>query len=69
MNVYYRGRDLISLGVVPLEDMLAETALVKSMWVLGQTRNIDEAKRLLTTNIANEISARTLSEASRVEDT
>ena len=69
MNVYYRGRDLISLGVIPLEDMLAETALVKTMWILGQTRDIDEAKRLLTTNIANEISARTLSEASRVEDT
>ncbi len=68
MNVYYRGRDLISLGVIPLEDMLAETALVKIMWILGQTSDIEEAKRLLTTNIANEISARTLSEPSRVED-
>ncbi len=68
MNVYYRGRDLISLGVIPLEDMLAETALVKTMWILGQTKDTEEAKRLLTTNIANEISARTLSEPSRVED-
>ena len=68
MNVYYRGRDLLSLGVIPLEDMLAETALVKTMWVLGQTRDIDEARRLLTTNISDEISSRTLSDVSRVED-
>jgi glutamyl-tRNA(Gln) amidotransferase subunit D len=62
MNVYYRGRDLLTLGVIPLEDMLPETALVKLMWVLGQTSNIEEAKTLLTTNIANEISPRTLNE-------
>jgi len=63
MNVYYRGRDLLKAGVIPLEDMLAETALVKLMWTLGQTDNIEESKTLLTTNIAHEISPRTLSEA------
>jgi len=63
MNVYYRGRDLLSLGVIPLDDMLSETALVKLMWVLGQTQNSEEAKVLLTTNIADEISPRTLGEA------
>jgi len=62
MNVYYRGRDLLSAGVIPLEDMLPETALVKLMWTLGQTHKAEEAKTLLTTNIANEISPRTLSE-------
>ncbi len=67
MNVYYRGRDLLTLGVLPLEDMLPETALVKLMWVLGQTSNIQEAKTLLLRNIVNEISPQTLSEASRVE--
>ena len=63
MNVYYRGRDLLSAGVIPLEDMLSETALVKLMWALGQTDKMEEAKKLLTTNIAHEISPRTLSEA------
>jgi glutamyl-tRNA(Gln) amidotransferase subunit D len=63
MNVYYRGRDLLSAGVIPLEDMLSETALVKLMWVLGQTNNAEKARKLLTTNISNEISPRTLSEA------
>lgn len=60
MNVYTNGRDLIAMGVIPLEDMLAETALVKLMWTLGQTKDIEEARRLLTTNIANEISPRTV---------
>ena len=61
MNVYNQGRDLLALGVIPLEDMLPEAALVKLMWVFGQTNDIDEAKRLLLTNIANEISLRRFS--------
>lgn len=63
MNVYYRGRDLLTVGVIPLEDMLSETALVKLMWTLGQTNNVEEAKALLTTNIAHEVTQRTLSES------
>jgi len=62
MEVYYTGRDLLALGVVPLEDMLPETALVKLMWVLGQTKDVNEAKRLLLTNIAHEFSSRTIYE-------
>ena len=62
MNVYDSGRDLQGLGVIPLEDMLPETALVKLMWVLGQTKDLDEAKTLLKTNVAGELSPRTLPE-------
>jgi glutamyl-tRNA(Gln) amidotransferase subunit D len=62
MNVYDAGRDLQALGVIPLEDMLPETALVKLMWVLGQTENNEEAKKLLKTNVAGEFSPRTLAE-------
>lgn len=60
MNVYDAGRDLQALGVIPLEDMLPETALVKLMWVFGQVKDTEEAKKLLTTNIAGEFSPRTL---------
>ena len=60
MNVYANGRDLLSIGVIPLGDMLAETALVKLMWILGQTKDIEEAKNLLTKNIAHEFSSRTV---------
>ena len=69
MNVYDTGRDLLAMGVLPLEDMLPETALVKLMWVLGQTTNIEEAKALLTTNIAHEISPRTIHEGKAEEIT
>jgi glutamyl-tRNA(Gln) amidotransferase subunit D len=68
MNVYSAGRDLLALGVIPLEDMLPETALVKLMWVLGQTQDPEEAEKLLRTNIAGEISPRTLLDRTEEED-
>jgi glutamyl-tRNA(Gln) amidotransferase subunit D len=67
MNVYYTGRDLQALGVVPLEDMLPETALVKLMWVLGQTKDGEEAKTMLTTNVAGELSPRTVPEKTKCQ--
>ncbi len=60
MNVYDQGRDLLSLGVISLDDMLPETAFVKLRWILGQTVDYEEIKRLLKENIANEFSERTL---------
>jgi glutamyl-tRNA(Gln) amidotransferase subunit D len=68
MNVYDTGRDLLNLGVVPLEDMFPETALVKLMWVLEQTQNVAEAKKLLTANIVGELSPRTLPQEFGVEE-
>jgi len=38
MHVYDTGRDLLDRGVIPLDDMLPETGLVKLMWALGQTK-------------------------------
>jgi len=67
MNVYDTGRDLLSFGVIPLDDMFPETALVKLMWVLGQTDNMQEAVKLLKTNIAGEFSPRTLPQESIFE--
>jgi glutamyl-tRNA(Gln) amidotransferase subunit D len=67
MHVYDTGRDLLNLGVVPCDDMFPETALVKLMWVLGQTSDVNEAKKLLKTNIAGEFSPRTLPEETDVD--
>ena len=36
MTVYESGRDLLDMGIVPLGDMLAETALAKAVWALGR---------------------------------
>jgi glutamyl-tRNA(Gln) amidotransferase subunit D len=58
LRVYETGRELLSIGVLPLGDMLPETALVKAMWVLAQTREIEKARELMLSNIAGEISER-----------
>jgi glutamyl-tRNA(Gln) amidotransferase subunit D len=63
MNVYSTGRDLLKAGVLLGEDMLPETAYVKLMWVLGQTKERSEIIRLIGKNIAGEISERTTVDA------
>lgn len=63
MRVYSVGRDLLTAGVIPGEDMLPETAYVKLMWVLAHAKTRQEAEALITTNIAGEISERTRSDA------
>jgi len=63
MKVYSTGRDLLELGVIPGEDMLPETAWVKLMWVLGQTKNQEKVRVMMMKNIAGEITKRTLPEA------
>ena len=60
MNVYDQGRDLLELGVIPLDDMLPETAFVKLRWILGQTKDLEKARRILKQNLANQYSDRTL---------
>ncbi|WP_297438975.1 Glu-tRNA(Gln) amidotransferase subunit GatD [Thermococcus sp.] len=55
LNVYSTGRRLLKAGVVPCEDMLPETAYVKLMWVLGHTNDPGEAREMMLTNYAGEI--------------
>lgn len=56
MTVYDSGRDLLNLGVIPLENMIPETALVKTMWALANSKDSDEMTRLMKENIALEFS-------------
>ena len=56
MTVYESGRDLLELGVVPLRDMVPETALVKAMWAAGNSGNAEEMERLMLENVAGEMS-------------
>lgn len=58
MNVYYTGRDLLAMGIIPLDNMLSETALVKMMWAFGQTNDKEEIKSIMKKNIAWEFSQR-----------
>jgi len=54
MTVYESGRDLLEMGIIPLENMTPETSLVKAMWALGNSKNTDEMKSLMLENIASE---------------
>ena len=56
MTVYESGRDLLELGITPLENIIPEVALVKTMWALGNSEDNDGLKKLLLENIASEFS-------------
>ena len=56
MTVYESGRDLLNLGITPLDDMIPEVALVKTMWALGNSNNVNEVKKIMLENIASEVS-------------
>lgn len=54
-RVYDTGRDMLKAGAIEGEDTLPETALVKLMWVLGQTDEFGEAIEMLMEDLSGEI--------------
>jgi glutamyl-tRNA(Gln) amidotransferase subunit D len=58
MFVYETGRDMMSKGVIPAENMLPEVAYVKLGWALGQTDDLAKVKDLMLTPICGEITER-----------
>ena len=56
MTVYESGRDLLDIGITPLENMIPEVALVKAMWVLGNSKSYDEMKKMMLENYSSEFS-------------
>lgn len=58
MYVYDTGRDLMALGVIPLENMLPEAAYIKLGWALGQTSDLDKVKEIMLKPINEEITGR-----------
>jgi len=58
MFVYDTGRDLMARGITPGENMLPETAYIKLGWVLGQTNDPEEVRRMMLTPVNDEITLR-----------
>jgi len=59
MQVYETGREILQLGVVPLANMLPETAFVKLGWAMGvHPDDPDAVRHLMTTTIAGEMTER-----------
>jgi glutamyl-tRNA(Gln) amidotransferase subunit D len=57
MAVYDTGRDLLNIGVIPLSNMIPETAVTKAMWVIANSNSIESARKMMQENIANEVPA------------
>ncbi len=51
MHVYETGREILGLGVVPLENMLPEVAYIKLGWALGMYPDDPDAVRGLMTDV------------------
>ena len=58
MYVYDTGRDLLDIGVIPLENMLPETAYMKLCWVLGHTTEPEKVREMMLLPISYEITER-----------
>ena len=54
MTVYESGRDLLDMGIIPLENMIPEVALVKAMWAVGNCNTNDEIKDMMLENYSSE---------------
>jgi len=57
-TIYHNLRELSKRGAIFAEDMLPEVALVKLMWVLGHTKNLERVRKMMLTNYAGEINPR-----------
>jgi len=58
MFVYDTGRDMMAKGVIPLGNMLPETAYIKLGWALGQTEDILEVKKIMLKPTCHDITER-----------
>lgn len=58
MYVYETGRDLLDIGIVPLDNMLPETALMKLGWVLGHTDEHGRVLEMMREPVNHEITER-----------
>jgi len=58
MFVYDTGRDLMTLGIIPAQNMLPEVAYIKLGWALGQTSDLEKVKEIMLTPVCGEITER-----------
>ena len=62
MFVYDTGRDMMARGIIPADNMLAESSYIKLGWALGLTKDSgqkrEDVKKLMLTPINDEITKR-----------
>lgn len=55
LNLYEVGQKLLKSQIIPALDMTTEAAISKLMWVLGQTTDFTEAKKLFLMPVNNDL--------------
>ncbi|WHH58228.1 asparaginase [Petroclostridium sp. X23] len=55
LTIYKVGKATAQYPIISAHDMNSEAAVTKLMWVLGQTQNIAEAKKMFLTPMYNDI--------------
>lgn len=56
LTIYQPGQLALKHGVIQAFDMTTEAAVTKLIWALGQTKDMEEVKKIFATNYAGEIS-------------
>lgn len=56
LSLYEVGKAALEVGALSAHDMTSEAAVVKLMWVLGHTKDLEEIEEMMTTNYVGEIS-------------
>ena len=54
---YEVGRRALEAGVIPAGDMTKEATLVKLMYALGHTKDVEEVREIMRRNLAGELSS------------
>lgn len=55
MDTYSSSKELISVGAIPLKDMISEAAIPKLMWALGQANSKNDIINIMLTNYCGEL--------------
>jgi glutamyl-tRNA(Gln) amidotransferase subunit D len=55
LDVYNTGRDMTKAGAITVYDMLPETAYVKLMWALANSKDIETAKLMMKSPLCGEL--------------
>ena len=57
LSLYQPGKEVLAAGAIPSVDMIPEAALVKLMWVLGQTTDLPRVASMMMKSYCGEIAA------------
>lgn len=55
MELYQVGRAALEAGAIPAMDMTPEAAMVKLMWILGQTKDVSTIESMMLKNFSGEL--------------